>query len=332
MIDHSKENVRLIDRVRELEESNQKLFSEISVVKLELEDTINEKERYQLISDFTHDWEMWYRPDGGIEYLSPSFQDITGFAPLELINNPLIIETIIYPEDLNNYNDYIKDSLNFIGVKHSLRFRILTRSKQLRWCEIKCRAVYDKRGKYLGQRATIGDITNLMKALGQIKNLSEGKQYDSMAKQKYRKDLENKDRELVGFLMELSHKNETLQIARRKVDMLLGIITDKKQKEQLSIISDQLRSALRTNESWETFRKQFERINPGFFERLKVKFPILSSRDLRLCGYIRLGLSTKEIAVLQNITYQSTEISRVRLRKKLRLSRDLNLAEFIYDI
>ncbi|MDX2413809.1 MAG: PAS domain-containing protein, partial [Bacteroidales bacterium] len=285
-----------------------------------------------LISDFTHDWEMWYRPDGGIEYLSPSFQDITGYAPLELMAHPSIIDSIIYPEDLSIYKDYIKNSLNFMGTKQSLRFRILTRTKQMSWCEIKCRAVYDKRGKYLGQRATIGDITSLMKALGQIKDLSEGKRYDLMAKQKYRKDLENKDRELVGFLMELSHKNEILQITRRKIDLFIKSSTDKTNTEQLLTLRDQVHGALKTSESWDTFKKHFEQINPGFFERLKIAFPNLSPGDLKLCGYLRLGLSTKEISILQNITFQSTEISRVRLRKKLGLSREINLPDYINNI
>ncbi len=332
MADKEHNDIRLGDRIKELEGLNKKLTEDKSVMQLDLEDTLREKERYQLISDFTHDWEMWYRPDGGIEYLSPSFQDITGYAPLELLSHPSIIDSIIYPEDLNIYKEYIKNSLNFIGTKQSLRFRILTRTKQMRWCEIKCRAVYDKRGKYLGQRATIGDITSLMKALGQIKDLSEGKRYDLMAKQKYRKDLENKDRELVGFLMELSHKNEILQITRRKIDLLIKSSTDKSNTEQLLTLRDQVHGALKTSESWDTFKKYFEQINPGFFERLKIAFPNLSPGDLKLSGYLRLGLSTKEISILQNITFQSAEISRVRLRKKLGLTREINLPDYINNI
>jgi len=332
MEDESANDVRSTERIRELEEMNKSLVNEMSVLKIEMEDIQREKERFQLIADFTHDWEMWYKPDGGIEYLSPSFQDITGYAPLELISNPSVIEYIIYPEDLKSYQEYIRNSLSFSATKQSLRFRILTRTKQMCWCEIKCRAVYDKRGKYLGQRATIGDITSLMKALGQIKDLSEGKRYDSMAKQKYRKDLENKDRELVGFLMELSHKNEILQISRRKIDLLIKREADESQKDQLVALREQIQAALKTSESWETFKKHFEQINPGFFERLKDSFPNLSPGDLKLCGYLRLGLSTKEISILQNITFQSAEISRVRLRKKLGLSREINLSHFINNI
>lgn len=325
------DNVRLKTKIASLEKSIHDFKSENEILKLELDDVRKSLEKYQLISDFAHDWEMWYLPDGSIEYISPSFQTITGFAPQELISNPGLINSIVYSEDLEKYNVFINQSINFISIKQSLRFRILTLTKQLRWCEIKCKAVYDKRGKYLGLRASIGDITKLMQALGQIKNLSEGKQHETMAKQKYKRDLESKDRELVSFLMLISEKNETLQYVRRHVNNLLKDCSPG-QKDLLSSIKDHLQTSLHSPDTWERFKLHFDSINPGFFERLSSKYPALTRKDIKICGYIKLGLSTKEISVLQSITFESAEISRVRLRRKLKLTRDINLVDFLEKI
>lgn len=327
----NQDNVRFEQKIAALEGSLDKLKKENELLSLDLGDTRKSLEKYQLISDFTYDWEMWYLPDSSIEYISPSFQTITGYAPQQLISNHRLIESIIYPEDLDEYRTFIDEAINFVNIRQALRFRILTLTKQLRWCEIKCKAVYDKRGKYLGQRASIGDITKLMHALGQIKDLSEGKQYETRVKQKYKKDLENKDRELVSFLMVISQKNETIQYVRKKVNSLLDNCTPD-QRIILNSIKEHLQFSVHSSETWDRFKLHFDSINPGFFDRLSKTHPALSLRDLKICGYIRLGLSTKEIAVLQSITFESAEISRVRLRKKLGLTRSINLTEFIKEV
>ena len=323
--------VRLEKKILALEADIKSAIDEKELLKIELEDCQTSLEKYRLISDFAHDWEMWFNPGGGIEYVSPSMQDITGYAPAELISNPSILQSIIYPEDKEAFNSFISESINFLKIKQSMRFRILTLTKQLRWCEIKCRAVYNRRGRYLGQRASISDITNLMQALGQIKDLSEGKNYEKMARQKYMRELESKEQELVSFLVDISQKNETIQYARRRLQKIVED-SSKNSSEILNDVIGHLQSSINSAGVWENFNKYFEKINPGFLGRLKEKYPALSSKDIKMCGYIRLGLSTKEIAFLQNITFESAEISRVRLRKKLGLSRQVKLSEHISAI
>lgn len=329
--EENQNNVRLKAKLDEVKKKHSGLRNENELLKLELNDTLIALERYKLIADFAHDWEMWYGPDGTVEYVSPSFQSVTGYASEELIARPVILDQIIYPEDLEAYRKFVSDSLNFISIRQSFSFRILTRTKQVRWCEIKCKAVYDKRGKYLGQRVSINDITRLMQALGEIKNLSDGKQYEVMAKQKYMRDLESKDRELVSYLMAISQKNETLQYTRKQIQLLMNSLNEQ-DKDHLSQVVSRINSALIATETWDNFKMHFEKIHQGFFERLSNDYPALSPKDKKLCAFLRLQLTTKEIAVLMNITFQSAEISRVRLRKKLELTRDVNLVDFIMKV
>jgi DNA-binding NarL/FixJ family response regulator len=67
----------------------------------------------------------------------------------------------------------------------------------------------------------------------------------------------------------------------------------------------------------------------GFFKALKEKYPELTPNDLRLCSYLRMNFTTKEIAQLLNISTRGVEISRHRLRKKLNLNQEENLFEFL---
>lgn len=325
------ENVRLNRQISALEQRISELRDENDLLKIELKDISSSLDRYKLIADFAHDWEMWYRPDREIEYISPSVQNITGYTPDELISQPGLLNQVIFPEDLQKYNDYISAAVGLINIRQSLSFRILTRTKQVRWCEIKSRAVYDRRGKYLGQRASVNDVTRLMQALGEIRSLSDGKQMEVRAKEKYLRDIESKDRELFSYLMSISQKNETLQYIRNNLRKMKSLAADRDASLFEQMISH-IDSSLFSTETWDNFRLHFEKLHPGFFERLTAQFPGLTSKDMKLCAYLRLQLATKEIAVLLNITPQSAEISRVRLRKKMNLQRKVSLTDYISRI
>jgi DNA-binding CsgD family transcriptional regulator len=67
-------------------------------------------------------------------------------------------------------------------------------------------------------------------------------------------------------------------------------------------------------------------------KKLKVKFPNLTNADLKVCAYLQLNLSTKEIAQLMNISVRGVDISRYRLRKKFQLSREQTLNDFLNNV
>ncbi len=84
--------------------------------------------------------------------------------------------------------------------------------------------------------------------------------------------------------------------------------------------------------NWEEFEARFVSINQSFYRRLQEKFPQLSQRDLKLCALIKLNFSSKEMAKLLGISVESAHTSRYRLRKKLNLTREVNLTEFIASV
>lgn len=81
-----------------------------------------------------------------------------------------------------------------------------------------------------------------------------------------------------------------------------------------------------------TFEIQMDELHQDFFKKLKEQFPGLSSNDLRLCAYLKIGLSSKEIADILHILPSSAYISRSRLRKKLNLETEEDLFSFLNRI
>ena len=80
---------------------------------------------------------------------------------------------------------------------------------------------------------------------------------------------------------------------------------------------------------WENFIQSFDQVHSDFFKRLNEEFNALSPNDYKMCTYLRMNLTTKEIAALMNISIRSVETNRYRLRKKLGLHQDENLTQFL---
>ena len=80
------------------------------------------------------------------------------------------------------------------------------------------------------------------------------------------------------------------------------------------------------------FQEAFNNADKKFLKKIKSKHAELTPNDLRLCAYLRLNLSSKEIAPLLNISPRSVEVKRYRLRKKMNLPHDTNLTNYIIEI
>jgi len=320
------------DRIQELEKQLSQLRDKNYFLETEIKTIKEEKEKYQLISDYAQDWEFWIGPKGDFKWLSPSCNDLTGYTANEFFGDPQLFFRITLPEDEGAIRQFLRNAINFMQIGQSIEFRLLTRTKQLRWCELNSKAVFDKMGSYLGQRGSIRDITRLKTALGQIREMSDNQVWEMKTKQKYKDQIDGKDRELVTSLIQIAQKNEMVLYLRKNLSIIqstLPMPTQKKVTDMLLKIDEHQR---RQVFKWEDFKFHFEKVHQGFFSRLKDKYPSLTQKDQRLCAYIHLGLSTKDIAGLVNITPESAEIGRIRLRKKLGLNRSDNLFTFLQKV
>ncbi|MCF6341869.1 MAG: PAS domain S-box protein [Bacteroidales bacterium] len=326
-LDDSKNEIK----IKELESQLSKLKYELEDVNALLAEEQKLHQYYQLVADFTFGWEIWVEPDHNIKYCSPSCFDLTGFTANQVIESGSISGLLVYEADRTKFIDFLISSLDQLIVNQALKFRILTRHKQLRWCSMNIRAVYNKEGRYLGIRTSIHDITHLKAALGHIKNLSIGKEIEQRAKLRFKSELDLKERELVSFLLQLSQKNELIVMVKKQLN-LIAYGNSKNGKEKIVHLLRTLGEIPEVPVNWEMVKMKLEKLYPGFFEKLLSKHPTLTPKEIKLCAYLRLNLSSKEISGLQNIAYKSVEIARVRLRKKLKLSRENRLVDYIKGV
>lgn len=142
---------------------------------------------------------------------------------------------------------------------------------------------------------------------------------------KLRDDIESKNRELAASTMSIIKKNEFLNTIKKE-------LTELKDNEMIKPVIKIIDKNLNVNSDWELFQEAFNNADKDFLKKVKERHPSLTPNDLRLCAYLRLNLSSKEIAPLLNISHKSVEIKRYRLRKKMELGTKVNLIHHILDI
>lgn len=141
-------------------------------------------------------------------------------------------------------------------------------------------------------------------------------------------EIELKNREITTKTLYLEQKNKVISdIAERlKKDKHLFKTTNQ------ALIEDIIKELLQTTKdsSWEEFELRFEQVHNGFFEKLNQRFPNLSPNEKKLCAYLKLNMSSKEIANLTHTTVGNVEQARFRLRKKFGIhGTDTNLLSFL---
>lgn len=145
------------------------------------------------------------------------------------------------------------------------------------------------------------------------------------------RELASKSRELANAAMNIVYKNELLTNVHDELLELKDKDGRKLSKEQLIKINKIIDDARGDERDWNLFENSFNEAHENFFKRLKADYPELVPNDLKLCAYLRMNMSSKEIASLLNITTRGVEIRRYRLRKKLSLPAGKNLTEFLME-
>ncbi len=145
-------------------------------------------------------------------------------------------------------------------------------------------------------------------------------------------DLASKSRELANSAMNLVYKNELLQKISEEMGQLKDSSGKKLADDQLRKIQKVIDEGMNDDRDWNIFESSFNEAHENFFKKLKADHPDLVPNDLKLCAYLRMNMSSKEMASLLNISLRGVEIRRYRLRKKLNLDHDKNLVEFLIEL
>ena len=158
-----------------------------------------------------------------------------------------------------------------------------------------------------------------------LKELSNTKALVEAKNDKLSQRIESKNRELAISTMSMIKKNT-----------LLGAIKDQLIKvteiSELQNVVKNIDQNINNQDDWNFFEEAFNNADQDFLKKIKDLHPKLTPNDLRLCAYLRLNLSSKEIASLLNISSKSVEIKRYRLRKRMNLEHETNLIGYILSV
>lgn len=168
------------------------------------------------------------------------------------------------------------------------------------------------------------------------KNIAESKVEDlsrEIQEQKIRElqmQLSYKNKEITSKAMFLLQKDELIDMA---IEKLTNIINSKSADldEKLTFLIKELQLN-KSDNRWKEFAIAFEQVHDDFYQRLKANYPYLTSNEKKLCGFIRLNMSTKDISAITMQSVKSIEVARSRLRHKLKLGLDENLNVFISNL
>lgn len=158
------------------------------------------------------------------------------------------------------------------------------------------------------------------------------KEIINLRNEQLRTSMIHRDKELANQTFHLIEKNKFLVKLKDELRKLNLQITEDYLKTKINQLIRRIDKDIDNEKQWEVFETAFDEVHEDFMKRMKDRFPDLTPRELRLCAYLRMNLSTKEIAALMNISVRGVEISRYRLRKKLDLDRDLHLTNFVLEI
>ena len=144
-------------------------------------------------------------------------------------------------------------------------------------------------------------------------------------------EIKSKDNDLTNFALHVVEKNSFLWDLRKQLKALNNYPENEKSRKINELIVT-VQQNLQIQQELEQFKYKVEQTYQGFFKRLKQKLPTITKNEERLCALLRLNLSSKEIAALNNTSIKAVEMSRYRLRKKCCINNNDNLCDYLEKI
>jgi ligand-binding sensor domain-containing protein/DNA-binding CsgD family transcriptional regulator len=154
----------------------------------------------------------------------------------------------------------------------------------------------------------------------------------TLRNQKLEDEINFKNSELASSGMHLVKKGEMLSKLKAELSHLMKGLDNPQAVTELKKIVRALNEDDNLDKEWENFAKHFDKVHSDFLTQLKETHPAITPNELKLCAYLRMNLTTKEIAQILNISVRGVEIGRYRLRKKLQISPETNLFDYLINI
>jgi ligand-binding sensor domain-containing protein/DNA-binding CsgD family transcriptional regulator/preprotein translocase subunit YajC len=171
-----------------------------------------------------------------------------------------------------------------------------------------------------------------LKKLHQLDIKKSESEIIQLKNEKLESEVNFKNKELAITTMHLAQRGKLLLRIKEDLYALQKPEGDEKNAEKIKSLLKLLDETEKSDNDWSQFSLHFDQVHNNFLDTLKQKFPHLSQNDLKMSAYLKMNLSSKEIAQLLGITIRGVEVGRYRLRKKLNLSSEVNLFDYLLQV
>ncbi len=165
------------------------------------------------------------------------------------------------------------------------------------------------------------DILQSSSLILEQKNLELEKQNLQLRNLKLEQEVDSKSKELTTHVMYLMQKNEFIDFTTNKLIELTSDTARQISKQSINSIIKQMKANV-DKTAWEDFEIRFQQIHQNFYTKLNEKYPNLTPNEKRLCAFLYLNMTTKEISSITFQSVKSIEVARTRLRKKMQIDKD----------
>jgi len=330
-----KTNILLTQQKHEIEQLNEEYLvvnEELTASNEELVITKNlveeSEEKLRLLIKNSNDILVLVNAKGEQFFISDAAENLTGYTVEELLGS---IEKVIYSDDLELVRQHWERILTNKEVADSIQYRHIHKEKGYVWFEVVTQNFLDNPA-IKAVVANVRDITERKKAEEALKAVeAEKAKLMEIEIERIGKELESNQKSLTAATLKLIQNSERdSQTIDRLTEIEKNTDTTTGKQKTNTLISDYKR--LSYNSNWEEFEILFEKVHSSFYEKLNTQFPTLTANDRKICAFLKLNMSSKEIT---QITFQSDEAlkkARLRLRQKLRIDREVNLVTFLQNI
>jgi len=230
-------------------------------------------------------------------------------------------------EYFEKYKDYSDSLINEDNIGNIARLQ-----KEYEFDRIQAEKAYREKRARLSYIITISGLVVLLLflLLLSIIVLNRHKRI-TLEKNQLQKDIILKNKELTTNVLYMLKKNELIQdITTRLLTLKSKVMPENREAVQRIIFELQ---SISEPEVWEEFELRFQNVHEDFYKNLKEKYPDLSPAEIKLAAFLRLNMTTKDIASITGQSINTLETARYRLRKKLGISnQEINLVTFLLDI
>ncbi|MFS4491795.1 tetratricopeptide repeat protein [Maribacter sp. 2308TA10-17] len=221
------------------------------------------------------------------------------------------------------------EQINELEVKYQTQKKeaeIALQEVEINTLNEKARADKLQKGLYAGGMASALALFGLS-VFGYRQRIKKNRIAREKQEEIYRQEIEHKKKELTSQTLHLVQKNTFIQELKENLENLKS--SPDKFKTEFRRIVMLLKKENASDKDWEVFKTYFADVHNDFDQKLKTLYSDISEKEIRLAAFLRMNLTTKEIAATLNVLPDSILKSKYRLKKKLNLDKKTDLTSFL---